>query len=118
MQTEKITFSDFAKECIKTKRAEWTNQKHGDQWEYTLKAFAHSIIGNKYLGEISTEDILAILSPIWVSKTETPDSSPTESRRAHKVAYVTIRYEMPASKLVLYDPVKFDYSYKHDGLQF
>ncbi len=70
-QTKKIVFSDFAKECIKTKRAEWTNQKHGDQWEYTLKEFAYPIIGSKCLDEISTEDILAILSPIWVSKTET-----------------------------------------------
>jgi integrase len=71
LQTQKVVFSEFAKECIKTKRAEWTNQKHGDQWEYTLKEFAYPIIGNKYLDEISTEDILGILSPIWVSKTET-----------------------------------------------
>jgi integrase len=71
LQTQKVVFSDFAKECIKTKRAEWTNQKHGDQWEYTLKEFAYPIIGNKCLDEISTEDVLAILSPIWVSKTET-----------------------------------------------
>ncbi len=71
LEAKKVVFSDFAKECIKTKRAEWTNQKHGDQWEYTLKEFAYPIIGNKYLDEINTEDILAILSPIWTSKTET-----------------------------------------------
>jgi integrase len=71
LQPKNVVFRDFAKECIKTKRAEWTNQKHGDQWEYTLKEFAYPIIGNKYLDEISTDDILAILSPIWVSKTET-----------------------------------------------
>ena len=71
LQTKKSVFKDFAEECIKTKRAEWTNQKHGDQWEYTLKEFAYPVIGNKYLDEISTEDIWAILSPIWVSKTET-----------------------------------------------
>ncbi len=71
LEAKKVVFSDFAKECIKTKRTEWTNQKHGDQWEYTLKEFAYPIIGDKYLDEISTEDILAILSPIWTSKTET-----------------------------------------------
>jgi integrase len=71
LQPKKVVFSEFAKECIKTKRSEWTNQKHGDQWEYTLKEFAYPIIGDKYLDEISTEDILTILSPIWVSKTET-----------------------------------------------
>lgn len=71
LQTKKTIFRDFAEDCIKTKRAEWTNQKHGNQWEYTLKEFAYPIIGNKCLDEISTEDVLAILSPIWVSKTET-----------------------------------------------
>jgi integrase len=71
LQAKRIVFRAFAEECIKTKRAEWTNQKHGDQWEYTLKEFAYPIVGEKYLDEISTEDILAILSPIWANKTET-----------------------------------------------
>ena len=71
VQAKKITFREFAAECIKTKRAEWTNQKHGDQWEYTLEEFAYPIIGDKYLDEISMEDILEILTPIWTTKTET-----------------------------------------------
>jgi len=41
---EKIRFKEFAHSCIQTKRAEWTNQKHGDQWEYTLEEFASAII--------------------------------------------------------------------------
>jgi len=71
LQAKKISFRAFAAECIKTKRAEWTNQKHGDQWEYTLEEFAYPIIGDKYLDEISMEDILEILTPIWTTKTET-----------------------------------------------
>jgi integrase len=71
VQAKKITFREFATECIKTKRAEWTNQKHGDQWEYTLEAFAYPIIGDKYLDEIVMEDMLEILTPIWTTKTET-----------------------------------------------
>ena len=71
VQAKKIIFREFAAECIKTKRAEWTNQKHGDQWEYTLEEFAYPTIGDKYLDEISMEDILEILTPIWTTKTET-----------------------------------------------
>jgi integrase len=70
-KTEKIRFKEFAHSCIQTKRAEWTNHKHGDQWEYTLEEFAYPVIGDKHLDEITMEDILEILTPIWTTKTET-----------------------------------------------
>jgi integrase len=70
-QSKKPTFREFAAECIIAKRAEWTNQKHGDQWEYTLDEFAYPIIGDKHLDDIDTEDILKVLTPIWTTKTET-----------------------------------------------
>ena len=64
-------FKDFALNFVESKRAEWTNQKHGDQWVYTLEEFAFPIIGKKSIDEIDTQDILDILEPIWVTKTET-----------------------------------------------
>lgn len=67
----KTCFRDFALNFVESRRAEWTNQKHGDQWVYTLEEFAFPVIGDKALDEIETEDILAILEPIWVTKTET-----------------------------------------------
>jgi len=67
----KITFKEFAISCIEIKRAEWTNRKHGDQWENTLREYAYPVIGNKALDEIDTEDILKILTPLWTSRTET-----------------------------------------------
>lgn len=70
-EAKKITFKDFATSCIQTKRAEWSNQKHGDQWVYTLEEYAYPVIGNKALDEIAMEDILEILEPIWATKTET-----------------------------------------------
>jgi len=70
-QSKKLTFREFAAECITTKRAEWTNQKHGDQWEYSLDEFAYPVIGEKHLDDIDTEDVLMILTPIWTTKTET-----------------------------------------------
>ena len=70
-KTDKVLFKDFAATCVQTKRAEWTNQKHGDQWEYTLKEFAYPVIGGKPIDEVTMEDILQILDPIWTTKTET-----------------------------------------------
>ena len=63
-----IKFSEFAKQFIETKSSEWTNTKHRLQWEYTIKEYANPVIGNLKLDQITTEDILNILSPIWAKK--------------------------------------------------
>jgi integrase len=67
----KLTFKEYALSCIDMKRPEWTNQKHADQWVYTMEKFAFPIIGDKAIDEVDTEDILKILMPIWTTKTET-----------------------------------------------
>lgn len=69
--TSKITFREFALQCVDAKRPEWTNQKHAAQWIYTLEQYAFPVIGDKYLDEIEMDDILEILTPIWKTKTET-----------------------------------------------
>lgn len=65
------TFDEAAAEYIANHRAGWKNAKHSQQWKNTLAAYVSPIIGNKPVGEISTEDILRVLHPIWTSKTET-----------------------------------------------
>lgn len=64
-------FKDFASECIATKRAEWSNPKHTDQWTNTIQKYANPIIGNLPLDLIDTDHILRVLTPIWHTKTET-----------------------------------------------
>jgi integrase len=64
-------FSDFAKGCIDSKKAEWRNEKHGAQWYATIEQYADPVIGHKQLDEIDTDDILKILNPIWHAKTVT-----------------------------------------------
>jgi integrase len=66
-----ILFKDYAKQCIETKKAEWQNPKHINQWFNTIEQYANPIIGKKLLDEIDTQDILDILTPIWHTKTET-----------------------------------------------
>lgn len=69
--SRKIRFDKFARQCIENKRQEWRNEKHASQWLYTLENFAFPIIGGKYIDQIDTKDILSILNPIWLTKTET-----------------------------------------------
>ena len=71
VQDVRPVFSEFAKVCIDSKKAEWRNEKHGAQWYSTIKQYADPVIGHKQLDEIDTDDILKILNPIWHTKTVT-----------------------------------------------
>jgi integrase len=50
--------------------AGWKNAKHRNHRRMTLTRHAASL-ANKPITEIDTEDILAVLKPIWLSKSET-----------------------------------------------
>lgn len=71
VEARRNTFKEFALEYVEAKRPEWRNQKHADQWVFTLTEYAFPLIGAKPLDEIDTEDVLKILQPIWRDKTET-----------------------------------------------
>lgn len=70
-RAEKTTFRMVAKEYIEAHRAGWRNAKHGDQWTNTLASYTYPIIGDKPVADVTTEDVLRILQPIWTAKTET-----------------------------------------------
>lgn len=65
------TFRVVAAEYIESHRAGWTNDKHAQQWANTLEAYAHPVIGGKTVGAVTVADLLAVLQPIWATKTET-----------------------------------------------
>jgi integrase len=67
----KVTFAEFATTYIESQRPSWRNAKHAGQWVNTIDTFANPTIGNKQLLDISLEDIMKILTPIWQTKTET-----------------------------------------------
>ena len=66
-----VVFQDFAQALVQDMSPQWKNSKHASQWANTLRDYAYPIIGQKPLGEVTTEDILLILKPIWQTKTET-----------------------------------------------
>lgn len=64
-------FWAYAQAYIEEQAPGWTNPKHVQQWTNTLKTYAVPVIGDKRIDRIDTDDMLAVLRPIWPTKTET-----------------------------------------------
>lgn len=66
-----ISFDQVAADYISAKTSEWRKEKQARDWRYSIKTYASPVIGNKPPSEITTEDLLKILQPIWQTKHET-----------------------------------------------
>jgi len=64
------TFGEFADQYIEAHRSSWRNEKHAAQWQTTLNTYAGPI-REKPINEVTRDDVLAILKPIWQTKNET-----------------------------------------------
>ena len=51
-------------------RPSWRNDKHAAQWEMTLRNYAAPLLRLR-INEITTDDILGVLKPLWNEKPET-----------------------------------------------
>ncbi|WP_423454210.1 tyrosine-type recombinase/integrase [Ottowia sp. VDI28] len=71
IQKRAMTFKVAMEKCIDSKSAEWSNAKHAQQWTNTLTTYALPSIGEMSVADITTDDILKVLQPIWTTKTET-----------------------------------------------
>ena len=65
------TFTEAARKVFELRRDGWRNAKHAGQWITTLEQFVFPRIGARGVDEITTEDVIAVLSPIWHSKPTT-----------------------------------------------
>ena len=70
-QTRNLTFKEISEACIAAKAPEWKSAKHSQQWNNSLEAHAFPIIGELPISDISTDLILRVLEPIWITKAET-----------------------------------------------
>lgn len=70
-QNEIPGFSAAARAYIEAHKPEWRNDKHASQWANTLAAYAEPTIGKMRIDRIGISNVLAVLSPIWSTKTET-----------------------------------------------
>ena len=66
-----ITFKQATKTYIEIQKPSWSNDKHAQQWANTLEVYASPIIGNTPCAEVTKEQILKILTPLWTTKNET-----------------------------------------------
>jgi integrase len=64
------TFGSFAEHYISSVEAGWKNPIHRQQWRNSLRDHA-AVLNDKPLDQITTDDILAVLQPIWLTKAET-----------------------------------------------
>lgn len=65
------TVAEAAERMIQDRAAGWRNPKHAQQWRHSLRDYAWPVVGAKRPADVTLEDVLAILKPIWTTKTET-----------------------------------------------
>ena len=72
-EEKRRTFDEIWPEAVEvTDRVrKWKNEKHRWQWSRNIEMYASPIIGTKPIGTITRDDIIAILEPIWYTKTDT-----------------------------------------------
>ena len=64
------SFGAFAETYISSVEQGWRNEVHRQQWRNSLRDHG-AILRDKPINEITTDDVLAVLQPIWLSKAET-----------------------------------------------
>jgi integrase len=67
---QRRTFGHCAEAMLEAKRPEWRNAKHAYQWEQTLRVHC-AALWPLPVGDVDTPDVLAVLEPLWQTKTET-----------------------------------------------
>ena len=66
------TVRDAAETVIKVQRETWrADGKSEDQWRQSLTTYVFPHVGDKHVGELTSADVLAVLTPIWTAKRET-----------------------------------------------
>ena len=68
---EAVKFSSIAKDYIAEHSPEWTSKVHKRDWPSTMERYAYAILDQKPLSHITTEDVIAVLKPIWFDKYDT-----------------------------------------------
>ncbi|WP_430251721.1 tyrosine-type recombinase/integrase [Neorhizobium sp. DAR64860/K0K1] len=68
---EVVTFAECVDELLKSMEGTWKNSKHRAQWEMTLGDTYCARIRKLSVADVSTDNVVAVLEPIWKTKNET-----------------------------------------------
>lgn len=66
-----VTFQEAARHYVDSQESTWQNGKHVQQWRNTIDTYANPKIGQLPVRDVTLTDVLAVLEPIWRTKTET-----------------------------------------------
>ena len=65
------TFAEAAARALEQKQGGWRNRKHAREWLSSLRRLAFPRIGKVPVSEVTSADVLEILTPLWHRKAET-----------------------------------------------
>ena len=67
------TFEQCAELYFAAQAKKWdkANPKHVAQWKSTLENYAYPVLGKMPVAAIDTDHVLAVIEPLWATKTET-----------------------------------------------
>jgi len=66
-----LSFEEAARKVHEMHSPTWKSPKHAAQFISTLETYAFPRLGRLKVPDVTTADVLAVLSPIWVEKAET-----------------------------------------------
>ena len=84
------TFAEAAATVVEQKRAGWRSPRQATDWLHSLESYVFPHIGSRPVSEVSSADVLAVLTPIWHVKART---ARTLRQRIHAVLEWSIAME-------------------------
>ncbi|WP_186131976.1 tyrosine-type recombinase/integrase [Burkholderia gladioli] len=66
-----LTFKQCALAYVEARSAEWTSEKHRKLWSRSLAAYAYPVIGALRPADVTTDFVMRVLEPLWLTKNET-----------------------------------------------
>ncbi|UWQ54992.1 tyrosine-type recombinase/integrase [Leisingera caerulea] len=88
------TFSEVLAEYAAEKFSELGSEKYRSQWRATVRNYAEPVLGDMLLRDITLDDVLKVLKPIWLEKTET--ASKLQGRLEKLMAFGAVKgYRTP-----------------------
>ena len=70
------TFEQAARAVYELNRPTWKNRNHISNWWRTLEKYALPSIGSVPIDQLTRQDVLGVLAPIWTRKPETARRGP------------------------------------------
>jgi integrase len=66
-----VTFEAAANQYLAGHERSWKSRDHARQWRNSLNRYVLPLIGDRPIDAVDTHDVLSIVEPLWLEKTET-----------------------------------------------